>query len=326
MMGKIISLMVQDTKLMVRNAIFWVITVTLILIVLSVHFLIPGDFNSSGQHLVSWNLDTVYPGITPLESREAVEESVRKDGTIGLIQEGDTIILIHPGLSEKTQNALMAALFGEPGDYNIRSLTLRQNTGIIPENIRLAPVFICFEAVVLGFLMAGILMLSEKEQKTIKAYRVSPGGTLAYVISKALVFGIFGTIYALLMAVLIVGFDFNWPGFILLAFVSSVLFTLLGLTVTVFFSDMSNWFFTAVLILVINMTTMVSYSAPAFSPFWIRFIPSYTIIFGFEDVLFGAGRDIAQALIITSAEAAVLFAAACALVRKKLLKAGRSMT
>ena len=326
MMGKIISLMVRDTKLMVRNAIFWVITVTLILIVLTVHFLIPGDFNSSGRRLVSWNLDAAYPGITPLESREAVEESVRRDGTIGFIQEGDTIILVHPGLSEKAQNALMATLFAEPGDYDIRSLTLRRNTGIIPENIRLAPVFICFEAVVLGFLMAGILMLSEKEQKRIKAYRVSPGGALAYVISKALIFGIFGTIYALLMAVLIIGFDFNWPGFILLAFVSSVLFTLLGLAVTVFFNDMSNWFFTAVLILAINMTTMVSYSVPAFSPFWIRLIPSYTIIFGFEDVLFGAGRNIARALIITSVEAAALFAAACALVRIKLLKAGRSMT
>lgn len=324
-MGKIFNLMVQDTKLMLRNAIFWVVTVSLVLIVLSVNFLIPQDFNSGGQPMVSWNLKTVHPGITPLESREAVEESVRKDGAIGMIQEGDTIVLVHTGLSEKAQNALMMMLFGEPEQGNIRQLILRPNTGIIPENIRLTPVFICFEAVVLGFLMAGILMLSEKEQKTIKAYRVSPGGTFSYVISKALVFGVLGTIYALLMAVFTVGFDFNWPGFILLAFISSILFTLLGLAVTVFFRDMSSWFFTAVLVLSINMTTMVSYSAPTFSPVWITFIPSYTIIFGFEDVLFGTGRNLAQALMVVFAESAVLFAAAYALVRRKLLQDGRGM-
>ncbi len=324
-MKKILSLLVQDTKLLIRNALFWVVTATLVIIVLVVHFLIPGDFDTGKQSIVSYNMEINHPFIVSLDCAEAVNDSVKKEGTVGFIQEGDTIKLIHPGLSEKAQNAIVAAFFGEVSNEDIKIVSLRENTGKIPGNIRLTPVFICFEALISGFLMAGILLLEEKEGKTIKAYRVSPAGTIHYVCGKMLLFSIMGTVYSLLLAVLITGFQFEWISFILLAFLSSALFTLFGLSVTVFFRDISSWFSISIVVLTVNMLTMVSYSSPSFSPAWIRLIPSYPIIFGFEEVLFGTAGGISDVLFLVLAEASVLFVVSCALVNKVLLKSERSI-
>lgn len=320
------SLIAQDMKLLIRNAIFWVISVSLVLIVLTVRFLIPEDFDAESNKLVSYGLETDHPAIVPLESEQAVLDFVRDEGAAGFIGEGDTVTLVHSGLSEKAQKALMVSLFSIHPEAVVEVSALRPNTVLIPQNIRLAPIFICFEALVLGYLLSGILMLSEKEQMTIKAFRVSPAGTVPYVLGKTLLFAALGTLYALLMAVLIVGVRFDWGGFLLLSFLSSALFTLLGLSVTVFFRDMSSWFFTALLILSANMLTMASYSAPSFSPFWIRMIPSYPVIFGFAHILFGSGKGIAGTLLTVTIETVVLFALSCILVRLKLLKSGRSLS
>lgn len=322
-MGKILSLMMQDTRLLLRNAIFWVVTGSLVIIVITVRFLIPEDFNANDHSLVSYNLKTENRFITSLDSEQSVLDAVRKGDAIGFIQNGDTITLVHPGLSEKAQNAIMASLFGESAGMNIKISEIRESSVRVPENIRLTPVFICFEALVSGFLMAGILMLGEKDDGTIRAYRISPAGTVVYVTAKVLLFSIFGTVYSILMAVMIAGFGFKWGGFILLAFLSGALFTLLGLAITVFFKDMSSWFSVSVLVLTINILTKFSFSSPSFSPGWIRLIPSYPVLFAFEDLLFGGGRGIAGAVLTVFAEVVVLYVITCILIRKRLLQRGR---
>ena len=92
--------------------------------------------------------------------------------------------------------------------------------------------------------MAAILMLGEKQEGVLEAYRVSPGGMVPYVASKSLLFAIVGTVYALFMAFATVGFGFNiWkfhPDC-----TSSLFYTLLG-CVAVFFDDISSWFLAVV--------------------------------------------------------------------------------
>ncbi len=322
-MGKILSFIMQDFKLLLRNAIFWVITGSLAVIVLTVRFLIPGDFNANARSIVSYNLETEIPSIASLDSEQSVLDAVKKGGAVGFIRNGESISLVHPGLSQKAQNALMKTIFGESSGMNIKINRIRESPMRIPENIRLTPVFICFEALVSGFLMAGILLLEEKEEGTIKACRISPAGTVEYVTAKVLLFSILGTVYSILMAVMIAGFGFNWGGFILLAFLSGALFTLLGLSITVFFKDMSSWFSISILVLTINILTMFSFSSPSFSPGWIRLIPSYPILFAFEDLLFGGGRGIAEAVLTVFAEVVVLYVITCILIRKRLLQRER---
>lgn len=312
----------QDLKLLLRNAIFWVIAATLVLIVLTVNFLIPEDFSPSDPTLALYGLESSVSGAEVLESPAAVEALVRERGAVGVVKQAGELTLIHTGLSEQAAAALVAQL-SPPQEplAAIATTVLRPGTGTIPENLRLTPIAIAFEALVLGFLMAAVLMLAEKQEQVLKAYRISPGGTLTYVTSKTLLFTGMGALYAVLMAVTTVGVDFDWLNFILLSVLASALYTLLGLSVALFFKDISDWFPIATVILSINMLPMASYAVPNFAPTWLTVIPSYNILFAYEAILFGTGKGIAGTHLLLAAEIVAAVALCTALVKQRLLSA-----
>ncbi len=314
----------RDFKLLLRNAIFWVMTATLVAIILTVNFIVPEDFSASKTQVAVYGLDYTVPGAKVLRSAEEVEQYITDNAGLGIIFENGRYTLIHTGLGEKTAAAAAAALLPASLDLpQIEVSELRQQTRAIPENIRLTPVFICFEAIILGFLMSAVLMLSEKHEQVLKAYRISPGGTLRYVSGKAALFALIGTAYAVLMAVTTVGFDFDWAGFITVTLLGCALYTLLGMSLAVFFKDISGWFMTALVLLSLNMLPAISYSSPAFSPGWISAIPSYTAIFAYSEILFPVGKGVIAPVLILGAEVVAALALCSALVRAKLLRAGK---
>ncbi|MGI6357991.1 MAG: ABC transporter permease [Bacillota bacterium] len=316
-MRRIFSLLGQDLRLLLRNAIFWVVSVSLVLIVITVRFLLPADSQLPSNALVTHGLDLA--GAERLDSPAAVEAQVRERGAIGLIMEDGTLTVVHSGWSEQAVAALVTQL--TPPDGQLPAITtqvLRQSTGDVPRNLRMMPVFISFEAVVLGFLMAAILLLGEKQEAVLRAYRVSPGGTWAYLASKSLLFICVGTVYALLMAVLTLGFSFHAGQFVLLTALACLFYTLLGLSVAAFFEDISGWFAVAVLILSLNMLPMFSYVVPTFSPAWMQLIPSYGGLFAYEEILFPTGKSL-QAVYLTLGAWTLAALGLCSLVIKRQL-------
>ena len=324
-MRTIINLMIQDTKLLLRNSLFWIVTATLILIVVTIQFLIPEGNTDISQSIVSYNLSGNFSTIQSMQSSEEVYEMVRKNNSIGFIEENGEITVIHSGLPQQSINALVLTLFGTSSETELPKEFIRPIQNKIPMNLRLVPIFICFEALVLGFLMGGILMLSEKEQKTLQVFRISPAKTIQYIIAKTILLSAWGTVYSLVITVFTVGVAFNWILFILLAFISSAMFTLLGLVITVFFKDLNSWFLSAILVLAVNMLSTIGYSNPSYSPLWMRFIPSYHIIFGFEEVLFSTGKDLSGLFLMVSLETFAIFLIANLILHSRLFQRTRSM-
>lgn len=321
-MKRIASMLEQDLKLLLRNAIFWVMAATLILIIIAVKFLIPAEFSVSDPALAVYGFAYSLPGSAALESPAAVERHVRETGGVGVVKQGDQLTVIHAGLSDQAATALITLITPPEGALpDLQTTVLRSRAGTIPQNLRLLPVFIGFEAVVLGFLMAAVLMLGEKQEQVLKAYRISPGGPLTYMASKTLLFAGMGVLYSLLMVVATIGVRFDWLSFILLTVLASALYTLVGLSVAVFFREINDWFPIAVVMLSLNMLPMVSYSLPSFAPTWLTWIPSYPIIFAYEEILFATGKPIASTYLILAAQVAVALALCARLVKRKLLSA-----
>lgn len=287
-MNGILALCIQDTKRLLTNALFWVITVTLVLIILLVNFALPDSLGENKFTIVSYNVPQVASFTTIANSEDELRELVQSGDAIGLIKnDSGEITVVHTGLSDKTIRSVMQSL--SPSNAEVRSEKMNDNKTIIPFNKRMTPVFVCFEALIVGFILGGALMLSEKQEGNVKAMRISPVTVNRYLVSKTLLFSVVGTLYAMLLTVFCVGINFNWIQFIVLNLFGSALFTLIGLAFTSLFRDMSGWFFSAALLLAVNMATGISYSSPSFSPIWMRFIPSYPILFAYEDVLFGNG-------------------------------------
>lgn len=324
-MKRFFLMLEQDFKLLLRNAIFWVITASLAVIVLTVNFVIPKDFTALKTAVAVYGTGYDIPGAVVLHDAGAVKQYVADRGALGLAYDNGRYTLMHQGLGAKSAAAAAAVLIRPASALPaVEVAVLRAQTRAIPENLRAVPMLICFEAIILGFLMCAVLMLGEKHEQVLRAYRVSPGGTLRYVCGKAALFALVGSAYAALMAVLTVGFAIDWLGFAALSLIGCTLYTLLGISLAVFFRDISGWFITALVVLSLNMLPAVSYSSPAFSPAWLSAIPSYTAIFAYAEALFPTGKGVFQPVAILAVETAAVFALCAALVRVKLLSAGKA--
>ncbi|MDD3213728.1 MAG: ABC transporter permease [Eubacteriales bacterium] len=322
-MSRIAALCLQDFKRLLANALFWVITATLVLIVLVVNFALPKTVAGEDYPLYTYQINI--PGATAVESEARLRELVRDSGAVGLLgTDGGILTVLNPGLSDKTIHAIMVLLFN-PSAADTVKISVESLSPIreaVPFNKRMTPVFICFEALVIGFILGGTLMLSEKEESTVRALRVAPVSADAYLLSKTLLFSVIGTVYALLMAFLCIGFGFPILPFCLLSFFGSTVFSLIGLGFTPFFRDMSSWFFTMALVLAINMLPVVAYTEPSFSPLWLRAIPSYPLLFAYEDVLLGTGAVSSSAVFTVAGWCAGAYLLSRIIVGRRFLARG----
>lgn len=286
-MKSIFSLISVDLKLVLKNIFFWVLFGMLVAIILVVNFLLPQTVTTVSPNIVTYGFETAE--YQRAESMEQLNETLKKNKNIvGVILENGAYTVLANNLSEKQATAVILP-FLTPKE-NITEIQFSQTEKTItppPFNKRCLPVFICFEAVIQGFLLAGVLMLNEKSGKIVRTLQVSPISVIHYLTAKIFLFSFIGSFYALLMALFTVGFSFPVIPFVLVSMIASALFTMLGMITAVFFRSINNWFMLASLILGINMLTMFAYIFPSLTLPFMKVIPSYPFIFIYEQVLFG---------------------------------------
>ncbi|MEG6612641.1 hypothetical protein V6C42_07245 [Pseudoclostridium thermosuccinogenes] len=287
-MRSIFYLVLVDLKLIFKNIFFWVLSGVLIAIILTVNFLLPRKITITSPDIVTYGFETAEYQCA--NSIEQLKEILKKDkNMVGVIRENGEYTILANNLSEKQAVAVtLPFLTPKEKAMEIQFSQTSKTMTPPPFNKRCLPVFICFEAVVQGFLLAGVLMLNEKSGKIVRALRVSPINAIHYWIAKILFSSLIGSMYALLMALFTVGLSFSVISFILVSVVASALFTMLGMITAVFFRSINNWFMLASLILGINMLTMFAYIFPTLTLPFMKAIPSYPFIFIYEQILFGS--------------------------------------
>ena len=322
-MNSILSTCVQDSKRLLTNALFWVLTATLLIIVLVVDLALPKETLSAELTTLTWNAPETLSFGTPAQSEDALREAVGKGDAVGFVFDEDGLTVVHPGFSEKSLNIYLLELMNG-GLTPIETVSLDAQAKEIPFNLRLTPIFICFEALMVGFILGGALMLAEKQDGTVRALRVAPFGAAKYILAKTLLFSLIGTVYASLICLLTVGTSIHWGSFLLLSFFGTAVFTMIGLAYTSPFRDMSGWFFSMVVLLSANMLPVISYSSPAFTPFWMRLIPSYPILMAYRAAMFGGSIDLGYTIVAIVVWGAVSYLLARIFVAKNHLKGARA--
>jgi ABC-type multidrug transport system permease subunit len=270
-----------------------------------------------------------------VSSKENLVEQIKKGKSqIGLIFEGsfknpeftlvyaDTVSRKNVKLAEASINKFAQTLRGDVQNNMFQIDFLRTKGMPIPLNKNTVPIFIVFEVIVLGFMLISIMIFQEKQERTILAYRVTPSGTFAYIISKSLLFLFSSLIYGGIIILFTVGMKINFGLLFLIISLGSLLMTLVGLFVGIFFNDISGWFLWGISILMINLIPMISYMNPTFSPLWVRIIPSYYILFSVREILFSTGKSgfILPVLLTLAAECIAMFFISFWGVKKKLME------
>lgn len=297
-MKSIVSLMIVDLKLVIKNIFFWVLIGMLIAIILVVNFLLPKNIDASVPDILTYGIEI--DDYKKANSMEELKELVEQDKNIvGVAYDNGSYTVIANNFSEKQATAILLPFLDPAPDITKVFITQTEATITPPPfNKHCLPVFICFEAIVQGFLLAGVLMLNEKSGKIVRALQVSPIQAFQYWMAKIILFSVVGTLYALLMAVFTVGFRISYVPFILVSMLASATFTMLGMITAVFFRSLNNWFMLAALILGVNMLTMFAYVFPSLSFPFMRLLPSYPFIFIYEQILFSSLRLTSDAVSI----------------------------
>ncbi|WP_066497801.1 ABC transporter permease [Abyssisolibacter fermentans] len=348
MFSRFINLLKQDIKVTIRNYFHFVILFLATLMIILINFVIPKNVkltpnevffdNSEGKVLENYLIKQGIDETRIFQSREELEKEVEKNNnSIGIIMEGALdnaqFIIIHQGsespeilnVLDSTIESTLDKIRNSVETNNFRVDYLRSKTEPIPFNKNMIPVIIVTEAVMLGFFLISVMVFQEKEEGSVKAYRVSPGGTLEYVLSKAVVNVILAVIYSGLVILFTMGFSVNYLSIFLIVILSSFLMTLVGLSVSVFFKNLQEFLFVGVFIIAVAGFPLTSYLSPSFAPSFITWLPAYPVLFGLREVLFPSGKsDFVTSLnLILLAECAVFLVISYLTTHKKLMKEGK---
>lgn len=347
MLKRLFSMVAQNLILSFRNSLMWVLLGTLVVMIIVVRFFMPAEYSVSQRYFIFDDTENKFIESKLDEDRfneksfcedqAALENSVKTgSNAIGIIFRGDPanphIEIVHQStLSEQNMNVIKAAceeiltiVMGEPQKNVPEIKFLRNRTSPPPKNIALVSVLMTFEVLILGFLLIAVFIFQEKSDGSIRAYRVTPGGTILYISSKTLAFLIIGIVYGGVLALTTTGFSVNSLELSAVTILGFVLYTLIGMIVASFFNNISEWFFIGILILLVNMVPVFSHEFPAFSPGWISGLPSYTVLYCYDEIFFPTGKSLLSPIALLALEAAVSYVICHFIVGRKLMKEGRS--
>jgi len=339
-------LLSQDASIIYRNGYLHVVLGLAVLFILLINFAIPKQRPVAiREYLVDQTAGRL---ITPLILSEGLEEyllaseeelrqTLEQDSrAVGIVFQGDrsnprAVIYRQGNEPEKAMRALEAAVIsfwntaanlGQPVTY--RQELLRPTGEKPPFNLGLVPMLLAFESALIGIFFVSALVFQEKEEGSIRAYRVSPAGTWAYILSKISVNVLLSLLSAVLIFVFTLGLRPELPAVLLLVALVSFFLTTFGLTISVFFRSLSEFVYILAIIMTVLTLPVVSYFLPSFSAGFFTFIPTYPLMFGIRELVFPTGKTgfYLRMLLILAAETLVLLLLARIAVERKLMKEG----
>jgi len=346
-MKRFINLFKQDTRVIIRSGLHYAVIFVSVMFIILINFVIPESLEvKSNEFFYDGTQGKILEPFLLAGGVETDSIFSNYDDFIGALEEnGDSIGIQLEGsaenarftifsqntesikninLEEAVLESILENIRGTVGPPNYRVENLREEVPPIPFNKNLIPVFLTYEVVALGFLLIAVMIFQEKAEGSIHAYRVSSSGTAIYILSKVAIFTLIAVLYGVITTVSTAGFNIDYAVLLLLMILASIFMTLLGLLVSIFFKNISEFLFVTFGVLLIMQLPAISYINPTFAPGFIKWIPMYPVLFGLREALFSTGKQnyLFPYLITLIAGIVIIFAACYFAVRKRLMRSG----
>lgn len=341
-----LSLLQQDLSVIWRNGFGYVVLGLALLFILLINFAFPGELKvTAREYLVD---ETAGQLIAPLarsaglgefllDSEEELRRALQQDSqAVGIVFEGDrenprAIIYRQGNEPEKALRGLEAAVIsfwnsagnlGQPITH--RQELLRPAGEKPPFNLSMVPLLLSLEVAMLGFFFVAALVFQEKDEGSIRAYRVSPAETWPYILSKITANVLLSMLYGVLLIVFTLGVRPELPAVLLLVALASLLMTAAGLAMGVFFRSLSEFVYVMAAVMAVLSLPMVSYFLPSFRAAFFPFIPTYPLMFGIRELVFSTGKTgfFLPMVLILAAEVLAMTMLTRIAVERKLMKEG----
>ncbi|MEW6081067.1 MAG: hypothetical protein AB1576_04680 [Bacillota bacterium] len=307
------SLIRQDMSVAYRNGFLWVAVGMAAIFIAIVNWVIPEKVQTTaGEYVVDKTegrviaayLEGLGRGDAILPSEERLLEVLEGDSrALGLVFTGTrdapgAVVYLQGYEPEKSVRALDAAVeslwneaagLGRPSVH--QAVLLRAEVLKPPFNKSLVPVLLVTEVVFLGFIFASVMVLQEKAEGSVKAYRVSPSGTWAYILSKTIVNVALSSFYGLLIYSGTLGIGLAIIPVLALVVLTSALVTMAGLATSVFFNSISDFIYPLVVSSLVLALPVGAYLFPSFRLPGFEVIPSYPLMFGIREIAFPTAKS-----------------------------------
>lgn len=336
----------RDNRINLRNGYYLVTLAVAVIYFLLIRFLIPQDAsakpdvfifdNTPDARFSSQALETQVDQVVLVESEAGLESGMHANtNSVGLVLEpGETlpqVTLVFQAYHNPQVRSLLSAaveaelreLYGvpypDPAVVDVVSLREGQAAPSTSFKDLWVPILLFSDAAMIGLILIAALMFMEKEEGTLKAYLVTPGRVWEYLLSKALTLGWLAVLFTLILTPLTLGLRPNYLSLLPVMFAGAVFTALLGAWVAIYFDNLSQFLFPGVGLMVLISIPSVALFVPGFSPWWLKWIPTYPLVFGLREAVFPTGSPgiVLNALLVTLLlSAVVLFFASRAFVRQ----------
>jgi len=186
----------------------------------------------------------------------------------------------------------------------------------------MVPMLLAADILLIGFLFVASMLFQEKKEHSVSAYRVSPGGTINYIMSKALVNVILSVCFAIIFGIFTLGFNINYPAYFLIITIAALMMTLIGILMGQFFSSLSDFLYIMLAFMILMGLPIFTYMNPNFRFPGIELIPSYQIVFS-VDSLMRTGWEwskLTNTFLILGIELILIFMLTTYVTKKHLIK------
>lgn len=154
----------------------------------------------------------------------------------------------------------------------------------------LVPAFLAFAGSLMGVFIVVAYVYLDRGEGVINALVVTPTSMMSYLVSKILVICTTILISSAIITIPVMG---SRPSYLLLVvflLVTSFTFSALGLVIASLYDNLNKAFGILYGLMIALMVPGFSYYIPSFDPLWLRFFPTYPLLYGFKDLLVGTGQ------------------------------------
>jgi len=155
----------------------------------------------------------------------------------------------------------------------------------IPFNKLLVPTIAMFMVGIMGLFVMISLIGQERSEDTLRAYRVTPASLNLFLLSKHLILLAIGTVTFSIIYIPMAGFAGYLQG-LLIIWLTVIFGSCLGSFLGTIFDGPMNALLWVMLLMLVLALPSVSLLAPAFSPWWIKLIPTYHSLFALDAAMF----------------------------------------
>jgi len=309
-MKKLLTTFHKDMTMSLRSFYLYIEIIMALLIVAVLLFVVPESFTS--EQTLYLYLDAELPDravwsdlfgqeqedqLLVFDSEEDVRSALHDDhNAMGLLLRQDdgriAVEVVLQGYESEKQRQLMETLFTAQQLQSLPGFTdptvITRLDGMpdgISDRLHLLPVFLVLNSAMVGLFIIAAYIYIDKDEGTIRAVAVTPASIWTYLTGKVLMMLVTGLITGSLTVLAVAGSTVHFGYFLVIMTACNLFGSALGLLVASFFDSMTKSLGALYVVIVIMSLATVSYLMPSFSPWPIRILPAYPMLYAFRETL-----------------------------------------